>query len=103
MGTFVCDSRVMLCRVELKSEQMSLLQNMASDSAVLTLVRSVSNHTCWGMCSDQCLDADGFSSVDGFEGQHHCIDLDVGRNRKPVEVTEEGGRINSAQCTIQVS
>ena len=90
----------MLCRVELKSEQMSLLQNMASDSAVLTLVRSVSNHTCWGMCSDQCLDADGFSSVDGFEGQHHCIDLD---GRKPVEVTEEGGRINSAQCTIQVS
>ena len=34
----------MLCRVKVKSEQMSLCLKMESDSAVLTLVRSSFHH-----------------------------------------------------------
>ena len=40
-----------------------------------------------GMWSDQCLEVDGCSSV---EGQHHRLELDAGRNRKPAEVMGEG-------------
>ena len=28
-------------------------------------------------------------SVDGLEGQYHHLESDAGRNRKPVDVTEE--------------
>ena len=45
------------------------------------------------MWSDQCLEEDGCSFVDGLEGQHHHLESDAGRNRKPVEVTEEGGHV----------
>ena len=43
--------------------------------------------------SDQGLEVDGFSSVDGLEVQHHHLESDVGRNRKSVEVTEEAGHM----------
>ena len=33
------------------------------------------------------------SSINGFEGQHHRLESDAGHNRKPVEVTEEGGHM----------
>ena len=33
------------------------------------------------------------SSVDGLEGQCHHLESDVGHNRKPVEVMEEGGHM----------
>ena len=36
---------------------------------------------------------DGCRSTDSFEGQHYRLQLDVGCNRKPVEVTEEGGHM----------
>ena len=59
------------------------------------------------MWSDQCLEADGCSSIDGLEGQHHCFESDVGCNRKPVEVMKEGGQmgefgqtVNKACCSI---
>ena len=39
-------------------------------------------------CLTQCLEADGCSSVEGLEGQHHYLELDVGHNRK-------SGRIKS--------
>lgn len=42
---------------------------------------------------DQCLEVGGCSSVDGLEGQHHDLELDAGHNRKPVEVSEEGGHM----------
>ena len=45
----------------------------------------------WDVWSDQCLEVDGCSSIDGLEGQHHRLELDAGRNRKPVEVMEEQG------------
>ena len=45
------------------------------------------------MWSDHCLDVDGCTSVDGFEGQHHHLELDAGHNRKPEEVTEEEGHM----------
>ena len=41
----------------------------------------------------QCLEADRFSSVDGFEGQQHHLELDAGCNRKAVEVTQGGGHM----------
>lgn len=43
------------------------------------------------MWSEQCLEVDGCSSVDGLEDQHPHLGSDVGRNRKTVGVTEEGG------------
>ena len=43
----------------------------------------------WGVWSPQCLEVDRCSSVDSLEGQHHRLELDVGRNVKPAEVTEE--------------
>ena len=43
----------------------------------------------WAVWSDQGLEVDGFSSVDGLEVQHHHLESDAGRNRNPVEVTEE--------------
>ena len=46
----------------------------------------------WGMWSDY-VEVDGCSSVEGLEGQHHRLESDVGRNRKPVEVTEEEGHM----------
>ena len=45
------------------------------------------------MWSDHCLEVDGCSSVDGFEGQHLHFESDAGCNRKPVEVSEEGGHM----------
>ena len=42
------------------------------------------------MWSYQCLEVDGCSSISGFEDQHHHPESDLGRNSKPVEVTEEG-------------
>ena len=42
---------------------------------------------------DQCLEVAGCSSLDGLECQHHNLELDAGCNRKPVEVTEEGGHM----------
>ena len=45
------------------------------------------------MWADQGLEVDRCSSVDGLEDQNHCLESDAGRNRKPVEVTEEVGRI----------
>ena len=41
------------------------------------------------MWSDQCLEVDGCSSVDGLESQQHRLEPRAGRNRKPVEVMEE--------------
>ena len=48
-----------------------------------------------------------WSFVDSLEGQHHRLELDPGRNRKPVEVMEEGGHIgefgkivNKACCSV---
>ena len=32
----------------------------------------------WGVWSDQCLEVDGCSSIDGLEGQHHCLESDAG-------------------------
>ena len=45
------------------------------------------------MWSDQGLEVDGCSSVDGLEGQHHHAESDAGRNRKPVEIMEEAGHM----------
>ena len=45
----------------------------------------------WGVWSDRCFEVDGFSSVDGLEGQHRHLESDAGSNRKRVEVTEGGG------------
>ena len=63
--------------------------------------------SCWGLWSDQCLEVDGCSSVDVLEGQHQCLESDAGRNRKSVEVTEEGGHmgefgkiVNEARCSV---
>ena len=63
--------------------------------------------SCRGVWSDQCLEVDGCSSVDGLEGQHHHLDLDAGRSRKPVEVMVEGGHMgefgrkrNEARCSV---
>ena len=57
--------------------------------------------------SDQCLEGDGCSSVEGLEAQHHPLESDGGRNRKPVEVTQETGHMgefgkieNKAHCSI---
>ena len=36
----------------------------------------------WGVRSDQCLEVDGCSSVNGLEGQHHRPESDTGRKRK---------------------
>ena len=59
------------------------------------------------MWSDQCLEVDGCSFVDGLEGQHHCLGLDAVCNRKPVEVTEEeshmgefGKIVNEVRCSV---
>ena len=46
-------------------------------------------------------------TVDGLEDQHHRPESDVGRNRKPAEVTEEEGGhvgefgkiVNGARCS----
>ena len=45
------------------------------------------------MWSDQCLEVDSRSSVDVLEGQHLCLESDVGRNRKSEEVTKEAGHM----------
>ena len=45
----------------------------------------------WAVWSDQCLEVDGWSSVNGLEDQHHRLESDVGHNRRPVEVIEEAG------------
>ena len=50
----------------------------------------------WAAWSDQGLEVDGFSSVDGLEVQHHHLESDVGRNRKPVEVMEEAGHMGES-------
>ena len=50
------------------------------------------------MWSDQGLEEDRFSSVDGLEVQHHRLESDVGRNRKSVEVTEEAGHMGEFDC-----
>ena len=47
----------------------------------------------WGVWSDQFLEVEGCSSVDGLEGQDHCLESYAGCNRKPVEVKEEGGHM----------
>ena len=47
----------------------------------------------WGMWSDQCLEVDRCGSADGLEGQHHHLEADAGLNRKPMEVTEDGGHV----------
>ena len=47
------------------------------------------------MWSDQCLEVDGCSSVDGLEGQRHHLELDAGYNRKPVVVMEEEGHMEN--------
>ena len=71
---------------------LSLLRKMASDShgdggtsrPADVLERSAHGGAC-GLTSVWSLD--WCSSVDGLEGQHHCLESDAGRNRKPVEVT----------------
>ena len=45
--------------------------------------------SCWGAWSDQCLEVDRFSSIDGHDGQHHHLELDASHNRRPVGVTWE--------------
>ena len=97
------------CYFKLKSEQMSL-ESFAEDGKWLCwlpeqrrVVTSLSDPcsqrwryqaaswwsgaqcSCWGAWSDQCLEVDGCSSVDGLEGQNHCLESDVGCNRKPVK------------------
>ena len=47
--------------------------------------------SCWSVWSDQRLKVDGSSSVDGPEDPHLRLKSDAGCNRKPMEVTEEGG------------
>ena len=59
------------------------------------------------MWSDQCLEVDGCSSVDGLEGQHYHLESNAGHNRKPVEFTVEVGHmeefwkiVNEAHCSV---
>ena len=42
---------------------------------------------------EQSAGLNGCSSVDGLDGKHHYLELDAGCNRKPMEVTEEGGHL----------
>lgn len=53
------------------------------------------------------MEVDRCSCIDGLEGQHHHLESDAGPNRKPVEVTEEGGHmgqfgkiVNEARCSV---
>ena len=43
------------------------------------------------------------SFADGLEDQHHCLELDAGCDRKPVEVTEEGGHMGEFGDTVTSS
>ena len=47
----------------------------------------------WAVWSDQGLEVDGCSSVYSLEVQHHHLELALGQNREPVEVTEEAGHM----------
>ena len=53
------------------------------------------------------MEVDGHSFVDGLEGQNRHLESDAGRNRKPAEVTKEGGHmgefgkiVNEARCSV---
>ena len=59
------------------------------------------------MWSDQCLEVDWHSDSDSLECQHYRLESDAHRNKKPVEVTEEGGHmgefgkiVNEARLSI---
>ena len=98
-GEWFCSSDIGLKFVPLL--RCHILKRVATSLSELCLHSGMAVPASWcsrakcsrrGVWPDQCLVLDGCSSVDGLESQHHRLESDAGRNRKPVEVTEEGGR-----------
>ena len=83
---FLCSQRVITPTPVIKWNISSPTTEVPEQRRVVTFVCSR-----WGIWSEQCLQVDECSYVDGLEGQHHHLESGADHDRRPVEVPEGGG------------